>query len=59
MVKNPAANAGDAGSIPVRNLLEKEMATLSSIFAWRIPGAEEPRRDGAVAHWVAKESDKT
>ena len=24
------------------SILEKEMATHSSIFAWRIPGAEEP-----------------
>ena len=30
--------------VKLRNLhaLEKEMATLSSILAWRIPGKEEP-----------------
>ena len=43
----------------VRKILEKEMATHSSILAWRIPAAEEPRRDGTIAHWVAKESDTT
>ena len=44
MVKNPPANAGDLGSIPgVENPLEKEMATHSSILAWRIPWTEEPK----------------
>ena len=44
MVKNPAANAGDAGdrSLSWEDPLEKEMATHSSIFAWRIPWTEEP-----------------
>ena len=41
MVKNLPDNAGDAGdvgSIPGSgNPLEKEMATHSSILAWRIP----------------------
>ena len=37
MVKNPPSNAGDLGSIPgLEDLLEKEMATHSSILAWRI-----------------------
>ena len=47
MVKNPPANAGDAGSISGfgRSPGEgKEMATHSSILAWRIPWAEEPGR---------------
>jgi len=36
---------GDQGSIPgLRRCLEKETATYSSIFAWRIPGTEEPGR---------------
>ena len=42
MVKNPPANAGDirdAGLIP-----GLEMATHSSILAWRIPWTEEPDR---------------
>ena len=43
MVKNPPANAGDAGSIPqAEDTLEKDMATHSSIFAWEIPWAEKP-----------------
>ena len=43
MVKNMPANAGDMGSIPgLGRSLEKEMATHSSILAWRIPWTEEP-----------------
>ena len=46
MVKNLPANAreaGDSGSIPGReDPLEEEMATHSSILAWRIPWTEEP-----------------
>ena len=41
MVKNPSASAGDVSLIPGSNL-EKEMATQSSILAWRIPWTEEP-----------------
>ena len=38
VVKNSPANAGDADSIPVsEDPLEKEMATHSSILAWKIP----------------------
>ena len=45
VVKNPPANAGDTDSIPgLRRSLEKEMATHSSITAWRIPWIEEPGR---------------
>ena len=34
---------GDPGSIPgQKDPLEKEMATHFSIFAWEIPGTEEP-----------------
>ena len=36
--------------------LEKEMATYSSIFAWRIPWTEEP---GGYSPWGLKESDST
>ena len=43
MVKNPPANAGDMGSIRGQeDPLEKEMATHSSILAWKIPWREEP-----------------
>ena len=36
--------------------LEKEMATHSSILAWRIPWMEEP---GSYSPWCRKESDMT
>ena len=50
MVKNPPANAGDAGDAGLlpRSLetpgdpLEKEMATHSSLLTWEIPWTEEP-----------------
>ena len=43
MVKNPPANAGDAGFIlGWEDLLEKEMTMHSSILAWDIPRTEEP-----------------
>ena len=46
MVKNPPANAGgvsDVGLIPESgSSSEEEMATHSSILAWRIPWTEEP-----------------
>ena len=46
MIKNPPASAGDT-EMRVRSLgredpLEEEMATYSSILAWRIPWTEEP-----------------
>ena len=46
--KNLPANAGDIRDpylIPdLEDALEEEMATHSSILAWRIPGTEEPGR---------------
>ena len=41
--KESACNAGDPGSIPggCEDLLEKEMATHSSILAWRITWTKE------------------
>ena len=43
--KASACNAGDLGSIPGSgDPLEKEMATHSSILAWRTPQTEEPGR---------------
>ena len=43
--KVSACNAGDQSSIPgLGNLLEKEMATCSSILVWRIPRMEEHGR---------------
>ena len=57
VVKNPPASAGDGGSIPgSEDLLEKEMATHSSILAWRIPWMEEL---GGPQSMGRKESDTT
>ena len=48
VVKNPPAKAGDIsdmGSIPASgDPLQEEMATHSSILAWRLPWTEEPGR---------------
>ena len=48
VVKNPPANAGDSAGF-IRSLgqedpWEEEMATHSSILAWRIPWTEESGR---------------
>ena len=50
-VMNPPASAGDVGSVPWKDPLEKEMATRFSVLTWKIPWAEE--------RGVAKESDTT
>ena len=46
VAKELTCNAGDLGSICLslgqKDLLEKEMASYSSILAWRIPWTEEP-----------------
>ena len=61
--KASAYNAGDPGSIPGQgDLLEKEIATHSSILACKIPWMEEPGRLQSMAkvHGVhRKESDVT
>ena len=47
VVKNLPANAGDARdirSLGQEDPLEEEMATHSSILAWKIPWTEEPSR---------------
>ena len=52
MVKNLSAMQDTQGqSLGWEDPLEKEMATHSSILAWRIPWTEEP---GLVLHGVAK-----
>ena len=60
MVKNPPANAGDVRdrvqSLGQEDPLEKEMATHSSILAWRIPWAEEP---GGLQSMGSQESTTT
>ena len=44
-VKKLLANSGDANSVPGSGRsLEKEMATHSSILAWKISWTEEPGR---------------
>ena len=55
--KESLCNAGDLGLIWVReNPLEKEMATHSSILAWRIPWTEDP---GRLQSLGLQESDTT
>ena len=55
--KGPACNAGDLDSISGSGRpLEKEMGTLSSTLAWRIPWTEEP---GGLQSMGCKESDWT
>ena len=45
MVKNlPAMQEKQVQSLDQEDLLEKEMATHSSILAWEIPWTEEPGR---------------
>ena len=57
MVKNlPAMQETQIWSLGGEDTLEKEMATHSSILAWRIPWTEEP--GGATVHGVIK-SDMT
>ena len=55
MVKNPPVNTEtqetQVQSLGQENLLEEEMATHSSILAWRIPWIEEP---GGLYHGAAK-----
>ena len=44
-------------SLGQEDLLEKEMATHSSILAWKTPWTEEP--GGLYSPWGCKESDTT
>ena len=49
MVKNPPAKQGtQVQSLGQEDLLEKEMATHSSILAWEIPWTEESGRIQSV-----------
>jgi len=57
MVKNlPAMQETWVGSLGWEDLLEKGMATHSSILAWRIPWTEEP---GVYSPWGCKKLDTT
>ena len=42
VVKNPSASAGDILSLGRDDHMEMEMATYSSILAWKTPWTEEP-----------------
>ena len=55
-LKNPSASAGDVQSLGWEDPLEEEMATRSSILAWRIPWTEEP---GGLPSMGLKELDTT
>ena len=45
MVKNPPAKARDmVQSLDWEDLLEEEMASHSSVLAWKVPQTEEPGR---------------
>ena len=61
MLRNLPANVGDMASIPGlvgwEDVLEKEMATHSSILAWEIPWTE--RLGGLHSPWGHKELDTT
>ena len=58
---NPPANAGAQWtrvlSLGLEHPLEEEMATHSSILAWKIPWTEEPSR--LYSPWGHKELDMT
>ena len=58
MVKNvPAMQETWVSSLGPEDPLEKEMATHSSVLAWRIPWTEEP--GGLHSSWGHKDSDMT
>ena len=57
MVKHlPTMRKTQVQSLDWEDLLEKEMATHSSILAWEIPWTEEPI---GYSPWVRKELDMT
>ena len=59
-VKNqPAMQETWVRSLGQEDPLEKEMATHSSIFAWRIPWTEKPCRQQCYSSWGHKELDTT
>ena len=54
--KASAYNVGDPQSLGQEDLLEEEMATHSSILAWKIHGQRSP---ADYSSWAQKESDTT
>ena len=59
VVKDTLANVEDTGGMGWEDLLEKEMATHSSILAWKIPWAEEPGRLESTGLQSVLESEET
>ena len=58
LIKNPSVmQETQVQSLGGEDLLEKEMATHSSILAWEITWTEEP--GGLYSPWGCKESDTT
>ena len=60
MVKNlPAMQETQVQSLDWEDPLEKEMATHSSVLAWRIPWTEEPGRlvHGVAKSWAQRETE--
>ena len=52
----PTMQETQVQSLGWEDLLEKEMATHSSILAWRTPWREKP---GGCSPWIHKELDTT
>ena len=50
VVKNPLAKAGDGGLIPQEDPLEEEMATRSSILAWKKMESQRAGHNWAIEH---------
>ena len=46
-------------SLGREDTLEEEMATHSSVLAWKVPWTEKPGREQALKPWGFKESDMT
>ena len=59
MVKNLPDNAGNMGLISQEDSLEKELATDSSVLAWKIPWTAHHVAWWATVHRVTKELDTT
>ena len=60
MVKRlPVMQETQARSLGQEDPLEKELATHSSILAWRIPGKNGQRSLVGYSPWGGKESDMT
>ena len=54
--RRPTMRETQVQSLGQQDTLEKEMATHSSIFTWKIPWTEEP---GGLQSMVSQDSDMT